>query len=107
MDGDIVKLSDSTFSLEGCLGFATIEKIRKKAKQFFQTDKFSQQKIQFDCSKLQHCDSAGIALIIEWKKSSLRKGIKMGFINMTTQMKNLMKLMELSTIFSVASEKKE
>lgn len=101
MDADIVKLSESTFSLEGCLGFATVDTIRKKAKQLFQADGFSEKKMLFDCHNLQYCDSAGIALIIEWKKLSLRKGIAMGFINITTQMKNLMKLMELSTVFSI------
>lgn len=100
MKADIIKLSDSTFSLEGNLGFATVGAINKKAKQLFAPECLTKPELVFDCSNLEHCDSAGIALIIEWQKLSERRGIKMRFSHITSQMQKLMNLMELTGFFA-------
>jgi anti-anti-sigma factor len=92
---DISKTSDSSFALSGKLEFASVRQAEKTAKSLFNF----QQDFTIDCTELKHCDSAGIALLVNWTKFAKLNEVKILFINFTRQMQQLINLMNLEGIF--------
>ena len=92
---NLFKNSDSSFSLKGRLGFSSIKQIASAAKSLlnFKSD------ITIDCAMLEHCDSAGIALLVNWQKAAKLNGVKILFVNFTQQMQHLIALMGLESVF--------
>ncbi len=92
MQADIIKLEDSKYAFQGDLSFNTVATITKKASKLLAFAK----EVTLDFEKLKHCDSAGIALIVQWKKLANYNGSQLKFVNVTPQMQNLIDLMGLS-----------
>lgn len=94
MNADFLRCSDSTYAIAGDLCFHTVSFISSKASKLISL----QQEVVFDFEKLKHCDSAGIALLIQWKKLARQHNSQLKFINVTSQMQNLINLMGLNKV---------
>lgn len=92
---DIIKNSDSSFALNGKLEFSSVRQAEKAAKPILDF----RQDLTIDCTKLEHCDSAGIALLVNWSKSAKLNNTRILFVNFTQQMHQLIRLMGLEGLF--------
>lgn len=97
MNATLSKLEDATYVIEGTLGFNTVSDIAAQADKLID---FNQNAI-IDCYKLDHCDSAGMALFIQWYRKAISNGVNFLLKNITTQMRHLIQLMNLNHFFLV------
>ena len=97
----LIKLSDTSYFVEGDLTFFTLNKKTIKSFNFLNVTK----KICIDLEKVTSADSAGLALMVEWIKHSKLHSTKLTFKNIPQQLLTLAKLsdfdlQEFSTDFS-------
>lgn len=88
MEIGFVEVSPLNYALKGNLSFNTVGLINKKVTQLFSGIK----EASFNFEKINYCDSAGIASMIQWRKMARKKNIYLKFINVTSQMQNLINL---------------
>lgn len=93
---DFIKLSDSVFGLQGDLVFNTVNSLSNKAEEMIYS---ATKAMTIDCSKVTLCDSAGIALLVQWYKEAKKRGLEINFSLITKQMHQLIHLMSLESTF--------
>ena len=69
--------------------FETVEQDKLLLRQFL--NKFEEKEWKFDLSKVNLCDSAGVALLIEAKRLSKHKNIKCHFHGVSDSMQSLIR----------------
>ena len=55
-------------------------------------------KVSIDLGGLQRVDSSAVALLIQWKRQAIQKGIPLRFLNIPEQIKPLITLYDLESI---------
>lgn len=94
------KTEEGIFTLSGQLIFNTVSTLLNKS-LLLMGDIAQEQPIVVDCSSLSHMDSAGIALLLDWKReaSLLGKGIE--FRQLPQQAKAIIHAARLSSILAI------
>jgi phospholipid transport system transporter-binding protein len=64
------------FALRGDMSFDTAERILRASEKLFRR----QAKIEIDLAGVQHTDSAGLALLLEWVGRAKREGTEICFV---------------------------
>ena len=85
---NIIDKGEGYFLVDGDLTFATIDKRAAKSLKFLSTYK----EITIDLGQVRNTDSAGLALMIEWIKSSRAKRSQIRFIHVPKQLQSLARL---------------
>lgn len=65
-DFELKRLDDSRFELHGAMSFETVDRILRQSQKLFGR----YENVQVDCSGVSDADSAGLALLLEWKSQA-------------------------------------
>ncbi len=92
--------TEEGFNLCGELSFSNASVVLKKAKAHF--DDIQVNSVTIDLSKLEKIDSAGIAVLLAWKRLSNIKNKKLHIINAQEQIVSLIKTNKLHSVLNIA-----
>jgi phospholipid transport system transporter-binding protein len=67
---DLLDLGEGRYELSGAVSFVTAQQILRESEKSFA----GQSSIEVDLSGIQETDSAGLALLLEWKRASNQAG---------------------------------
>ena len=87
---------DGRFALQGELNLATVGDLLKESGRLFQ----HQPPDWIDLAGVSHCDSAGVALLVEWLRRARADGRNLQFTNPTSQMLEIIKVTDLDTLLT-------
>ncbi len=93
---ELTRLSECQYDVTGVLDFDTVPKILKQSEAFIGYDGT----IEIDLAQVSKSNSAGLALLIEWKSLALSGGYNVVFSNVPEQ---IMRLAEVSKIEGILS----
>lgn len=85
---------DGRFALQGELNLATVDTLLEESGRLFQ----HQPPAWIDLAGVSHCDSAGVALLVEWLRRARADGRKLRFANPTPQILEIVKVTDLNTL---------
>jgi len=90
------KVSQGHYLLKGVLNFKSVPELWDKNK----TSLFSEHSkmLAIDCSQLEHSDSSGLALLLEWYRTAQEKNIDIVFYKLPQQMYDIARISGLDTI---------
>lgn len=94
----VKKQADNSYALSGRLVFSTLSQLLKHPPAFIENGLINEN-IRVDCSAVTHLDSAGIALLLDWKKKALISKKELTFNKLPKQAKAIIKSAHLSDIF--------
>jgi len=89
---------DGRFAVQGELNLITVGALWKESGRLFQR----QPPAWIDLAGVSHCDSAGVALLIEWLRQARTDGRDLRFANPTPQMLEIVKVTNLDTLLPLA-----
>lgn len=97
-----VERSQEGIKLSGTLVFSSVSKVWDESTLILKTMTISDSNntLTFDCSEVSHIDSAGIALMIEWKKWSKQHQKECQFLGLQAQATTLIKTYKLEKILN-------
>lgn len=93
----------SRFRVSGDMTFATTRKLLVDSKALFQKTK----DISLNLSEVNHADSAGLALLLEWMAEAEQKGGEVSVEGMPESLLAIAKLCQMETTLESISEKKK
>lgn len=96
------KLDDGNFILSGQFVFATLTQLLEQQVSFTDNDS-KDGVVSIDCTAVSHLDSAGIALLLEWKKEALLQNKELVFRKLPKQAKAIISAAHLNEIFMTDS----
>ena len=80
MASDAIEIAaDGTVRVSGRLTFETVESVRAAARAAFLPDGRQGSTLTFDLGSVDHADSAGLALLVEWRRAAYRQGGRIHF----------------------------
>ena len=85
---------DGRFALQGALNLATVGALLKESRRLFQ----QQPPDWIDLAGVSHCDSAGVALLVEWLRQARIEGRELRFTNPPPQMREIIKVTDLDAL---------
>ena len=85
---------DGRFALQGELNLAMVGALLKESRRLFQ----HQPPGWIDLAGVSHCDSAGVALLVEWLRRARADGRDLRFANPTPQMREIIKVTDLDAL---------
>ena len=94
------KTEEGIFTVSGQLIFNTVSKLLNKI-QFLIDETTQDQLIIIDCSSLSRMDSAGIALLLDWKREASLVGKNIEFRKLPQQAKAIIRAARLSRILAI------
>jgi len=81
-DPTIERVSESEFRLRGELTFGTVAPLLRESASLFQRGAT----LKFNLDSVDHADSAGLALLIEWLRSARTNEVSLSFANIPAKM---------------------
>lgn len=93
-DWQLEHSGDGNFVLRGDLAFETAQQILLKSETLFG----EHQSIHVDLSEVRTADSAGLALMLEWKARARRKGASIQFENVPKSLTAIAKTTEVGNL---------
>ncbi len=97
------KQKDSGFRVSGDMTFATTRKLLAESKVLFQKTK----NLNLNLAEVNHADSAGLALLLEWIAEAEQKGGVVSVEGMPESLLALAKLCQMEPTLKSISEKRE
>ncbi|OGT21205.1 MAG: hypothetical protein A3C55_05225 [Gammaproteobacteria bacterium RIFCSPHIGHO2_02_FULL_42_13] len=91
-----LELTDKGFHLEGPLTFQHVRDIWNESQESF--DQF--ETLEVDLADVSHCDSAALALLIEWKRLAIQQNQSIVFQNLPVQLIKMAKMSGVERIFT-------
>lgn len=98
---DIYLGENHRLQIKGVVGFATVPYLRDVGNHLMKTHGIA----QFDFKEVSRVDSAALALLTAWMRSSRQFGLKPSFIHLPTQLLDLVHLSNLDDILPIEVEK--
>ena len=97
----VKKQAGNNYRLSGRLIFSTLSELLKHPPLFIESGVINEN-ISIDCSAVTHLDSAGIALLLEWKKMALLRNKEIVFNKLPKQAKAIIHAAHLSHLFATS-----
>jgi phospholipid transport system transporter-binding protein len=72
---ELKRLDDGRFELHGAMSFETVDRILRQSEKLFGR----YENVQVDCSGVSDADSAGLALLLEWRSQAFRQNGQIHF----------------------------
>jgi len=91
------KISETDFILNGDLIFSDVAKIYEENLSIF---KNASAQLNISLAGVQHADSSGLALIVEWYRMTKKNHQLLKITNMPTQMRDLAKLSSIDELLN-------
>lgn len=80
---EMTQLNQQQYLVTGTVDFSTAPELGRQAKNFFKTHPQGEGKgVEIDLSKIETCNSAGLALMLEIAKDAKANNIEVKFINL-------------------------
>jgi phospholipid transport system transporter-binding protein len=96
MEAKFESVSPGRFRVSGPMTFATVTGLLRQS-----ADRFAQgERAEVDLAEVEESDSAGLALLIEWKKIARRQGGSVRFTNMPPQLTALARISEVDELLN-------
>ena len=92
--------TDSRFRVSGDMTFATTRQLLEESKVLFKKN----EKLNLNLSGVQHADSAGLALLLEWIAEAEQAGGKISIGGIPDSLLAIAKLCRMEKTLSTASE---
>lgn len=89
---------DGRFAVQGELNLVTVGALWKESRRLFQR----QPPVWIDLAGVSHCDSAGVALLVDWLRQARTDGRDLKFANPTPQMLAIIKVTDLDDLLPLA-----
>ena len=70
---------DGAVRVSGRLTFETVESVRAAARTAIAPDRWRGETLTFDLGCVEHADSAGLALLVQWRRTAHREGGRIHF----------------------------
>ena len=70
---------DGTVRISGPLTFETAEEVRAAVRAGIGPERWRGGALTFDLAGVGHADSAGLALLVDWKRTAHREGVRIHF----------------------------
>lgn len=71
-----------SYGVYGAMTFDSVTDLWRQSLEIFPDEKV----FQIDLAQVTHTDSAGLALLVEWLREASRKGARIEFLNLPSQM---------------------
>jgi phospholipid transport system transporter-binding protein len=91
-----VSFADNVLKVEGDLTLASVTAVLKQSKKFL-----SSNDLTIDLSDVKHSDSAGLALLCEWRREAGRLGATYRFLHAPSQLCKLATLSRVNTLLNL------
>ncbi len=102
-EAKIDKEEDSRFRISGDMTFATTRKLLADSKALFETTK----NVNLNLADVDHADSAGLALLLEWIAEAKQMGGEISIEGMPESLLAIAKMCQMEdTLKSVSNKKK-
>ena len=85
------------FRLAGELSFETVPALVRRGRSLFEADG----EVSLDLAEVGRADSAGVALLIEWRREAQRQGRSIHFENFPPQMQAIARLSHVDELLAV------
>nr|VFJ66962.1 MAG: phospholipid transport system transporter-binding protein [Candidatus Kentron sp. DK] len=95
---ELHKMGD-TLALAGELTFLSVPRLWRDNKRLFRDAASPATEISVDLAKVVRADSAGLALMLEWRRQANHRNITLRFQNIPEQMLSLANLAEVDFLF--------
>ncbi|MDD5034526.1 MAG: STAS domain-containing protein [Methylococcaceae bacterium] len=82
------------YQLEGELTFASVEQALKKTAKLFTLPNA----MVFDLANITRSDSAGLALLLEWRRQAEEGGARLRYVNLPRQLQSLAKVVGIDEL---------
>ena len=80
MTGEVFEIGgDGTVRISGPLTFDTVEEVRAAARARIGPDGWRGEGLTFDLAGVGPADSAGLALLVDWRRTAHREGVRIHF----------------------------
>ena len=93
-DFELQDLGDGRFELSGDMSFETASQILKSSESSF--DQY--QAVEIDLTKVEKADSAGLALLLEWKAQANQKAGEITFVGIPDSLRAIARTTEVSDL---------
>jgi len=90
--------SPGAWRISGVLNFASVPDLSERGGALFD----GQSEVQIDLSQVQHADSAGVALLVEWMGEARRRAVNIRYLNVPAQMLAIVRVTSLDRILPLA-----
>lgn len=87
----------TTLRVVGELDFDSVADLWEKANALFAAESIT----RIDLSGVQHSNSAGVALLVEWLRQAQSRQSELVFSNMPAQMRAIVRVVDLETVLPV------
>jgi len=96
MEAKFESVGPGRFRVSGPMTFVTVTGLLRQS-----ADRFAHgERAEVDLAQVEESDSAGLALLIEWKKIARRQGGSVRFINMPPQLTALARISEVEELIN-------
>ncbi|OOG26485.1 anti-anti-sigma factor [Thioalkalivibrio denitrificans] len=95
-----IRQADGNLQVAGRLGFATVADLWAQALPLFRDGSGA---YELDVSGVEHVDSAGVALLVEWMRLARERGAGFSIVGAPQAMKDLIRLADLEGLLPVTS----
>lgn len=75
---------DGILYIEGCISFATVLHLRQQGEAWIKADR-----LRFDFSRVEYCDSSVLALLLAWKRVAQNLGMQVQFLQTSAALQSL------------------
>jgi len=93
-DFELQDLGDGRFELSGDMSFETADQILKSSESLFG----QYPTVEIDLTKVKKADSAGLALLLEWKAQANQKAGKITFVGIPESLSAIARTTEVSDL---------
>lgn len=91
---ELKKVADGRFSLHGEMSFENAEQILAASERVF----LSSDSLELDLSQVDDADSAGLALLLEWKARAQSRAAEIRFVNVPESLLAIAKTTDVSEL---------
>jgi len=88
------------YALEGELGFRTVTRLDREARRAFA----DQRELEVDLAGVTRCDSAALALLLEWVGRAHRAGVALRFRNLPSALLSIAAISEVEDLLPRAAD---
>lgn len=97
-DTVLERRSPNRYSLSGPLTFSTVPGLYDEAGEAFLADADPGQPVELELDAVGRCDSAGLALLLEWMRVGRERGLALRFSGLPEQLDALMQVSDLDDV---------
>ena len=99
MSDDIVARADGTLEVSGRMTFQTVPELLSRAEPWLER---TESRLVLDLAKVEHVDTAGVALMLEWLARARAQQRELTFLNLPEQVRHFIDVSGLNKVFGLA-----